>query len=600
MCGIAGTIGRRAQHDLVRMLYAVEYRGYDSTGVCLVDADEFVRHRTLGGVAELEHKLVPSPATAGIGHTRWATHGAPSERNAHPHLSADGRIAIVHNGTLHNAEALRLELEHRGVTLSSDTDSEVIAHLVRAAIDTDITLQDAVRLAVAQIEGTYALLVVDRLAPDTIVATTNGGSLLIGTGASSVCVASDLAALAGRCDRYRAVRTGEICVITRDGVTEADRSEPEEPAWQPLDEYRVAEFGRGAFPDFMSKEIHEQQAAARRFLDSIEVPAEIGDAARFLDAHDFTRVKFLGCGSSYYAGQLGAHFVESLARIPADAEPATEFFCRDPLVDDSCLYVLISQSGETLDTLVAERFLRDRGVSTLGIVNVADSALARECTAKVLLQAGPEVSVASTKVFTNASLACLWTALHLAGRRDSTTDEVLQLRALLPVLPGVIGDLVDDGGRIRDVAAEFCGFDHMYFIGRAGMWPVAREGAQKIKEISYVHAEAYQASELKHGPLALVDSSLASVVLFPRDEHEPRNLTTVEQIQARGGPVLVFAQGDAPPVRGVRTVRIPSLYPYLDHIIMNIGLQLFAYHAARALGRDVDRPRNLAKSVTVE
>ncbi|MEV6275961.1 glutamine--fructose-6-phosphate transaminase (isomerizing) [Nocardia sp. NPDC051832] len=596
MCGIAGTVGTRAQTELVRMMHSLEYRGYDSAGICLIDNGRIVRHRASGRVTDLERTLPGSTATTGIGHTRWATHGPPSERNAHPHLSSDHRIAVVHNGTLHNATALRARLAERGIVLSSDTDSEVLAHLIRTAVGTGVPLSEAVRDAVALVDGSYAVLAIDRTLAGTIVATTNGGSLLVGTGPDGVRVASDLAALSGRCDHYRSLRAGEIVSLTPHGVVEHDQRAPE-GRWQPLGADRTAEFTQGGFADFMAKEIHEQRTAAQRFLDVTDEPAESGGWQAYLDRSGIRRVKFLGCGSSYYAGQLGAHFVESLARIPADAEPATEFRYRDPLLDESCLYVLISQSGETLDTLVAGRFLRERGMPVLGVVNVADSALARESDARMLLRAGPEISVASTKVFTNMGLAFLALAAHLAQGDDA---ELPQLQAALSILPGVIGDLIDNSDAIQRAATEFSDFAHMYFIGRAGMWPIAREGAQKLKEISYIHAEAYQASELKHGPLALVGPELASVVLVPRDDNEQRNRTTVEQIQARRGRVLVVTQGDSADFAGATTVRVPVLHPYLDHLLMNIALQLFAYHAARALGRDVDRPRNLAKSVTVE
>ncbi|MEU8900205.1 glutamine--fructose-6-phosphate transaminase (isomerizing) [Nocardia sp. NPDC048505] len=594
MCGIAGTISPRAQTDLVGMLHSLEYRGYDSAGIGLLDAGRIVRHRARGRVIDLERTLPGSTARTGIGHTRWATHGPPSERNAHPHLSTDHRIAVVHNGTLNNAGELRAALTERGVALASDTDSEVIAHLIRAALDTGLPFADAVRHAIAQVDGSYAVLAMDRRRAGTIVATTNGGSLLVGTGSDGVRVASDLAALSGRCDRYRSLRRGEVVSLTADGV--ADHGTATQ-AWQRLGAERAAEFTLGGYTDFMTKEIHEQRTAAQRFLDALDEPE---DWQRYLDRAGVRRVKFLGCGSSYYAGQLGASFVESLARIPADAEPATEFRYRDPLLDRSCLYVLISQSGETLDTLVAGRFLREHGMPVLGVVNVADSALARESDARLLLRAGPEISVASTKVFTNMGLAFLTLAARLARGENARSAELPQLQAAWSILPGVIGDLIDNSAEIRRAAEELSRFAHMYFIGRAGMWPIAREGAQKLKEISYIHAEAYQASELKHGPLALVGPELASVVLVPRDGNEQRNRTTVEQIQARGGRVHVVTQGDSTDFAGATTLRVPTLHPYLDHLLVNIALQLFAYHAARTLGRDVDRPRNLAKSVTVE
>ncbi|MGM1064161.1 glutamine--fructose-6-phosphate transaminase (isomerizing) [Saccharothrix sp. Mg75] len=576
-------------------LERLEYRGYDSAGMAVHAPGGFRVRKAAGPVTSLG-AVCPPEATggSGIAHTRWATHGAPSTRNAHPHLSYDSSTAIVHNGTVRNVAELRRELDDRGIATTSDTDSEVLAHLIAWHRDQGADTADAVRLTLARVDGDYAVLVIVANRPGTLVAASQGSPLLIGTDGSSVHVASDRAALTGGCTRCSQVLDGEVLTITT--------AVPEDREWEPLGG-EFAWTGKGDYPDHLLKEIHEQPRTARAAIGALFTPAGADpspDWAASLDRSSIRRVRFLGCGSSYYAGQVAASFVEHLARVPATAEPAAEFTQRHPVVEPDCLHVLISQSGETLDTLHAQRYLRQHPVQALSFVNVPGSTLDRRSDASVHLRAGAEVSVASTKVVTNVQLAGLALASWLA-RSDprAPSEELLELDLALPLLPTVLADLLATrSAGIREVAEAVHTRRSMYYLGRGTSWPVAREGAQKLKEISYIHAEAYQASELKHGPLALVGPGHVSVVLAGRDSGG-RDANLVEQIRARGGEVVVFAHGSHGEF-GVPTTRLPSPHPLLDHVVTGVALQVFAHHAATLLDRDVDRPRNLAKSVTVE
>jgi glucosamine--fructose-6-phosphate aminotransferase (isomerizing) len=598
MCGIVGYIGHReAVAVLMEGLHRLEYRGYDSAGIALVHHGRLKVHKAAVRVRELQEQVGKAPGCVGIAHTRWATHGEVTDGNAHPHTDTSGRFAVVHNGIVENSDSLRGELHAAGVTLVSETDTEALAHLIAAHAEVTQTLEEAVRAALRTVEGTYGLLVLDTRRPGELVVARNGSPIVLGVGDGEMFIASDVAALVRHTQRVVYLEDGEIATVRAGDFQTSGRAETVELADE---DYQL-----GEFPDFMRKEMAEQPEAVRRALrgrlDSRFATARLGGIR--LDARELRavrRVKFLGCGTAYYAGQLGANLVEELARIPADAEPASEFRYRNPVVDCDTLYVAISQSGETLDTLAAVQELKRKGGNVIGAVNAVGSAVARECGSGVFLHAGPEVSVASTKAYTNMTVSFAMLAMLLGRVRDLSAAHGARLVAALQSLPDQITSVLDTDDEIAAVASKYAGAEHMFFIGRVRGWPVAREGAQKLKEISYVHAEAYQAAELKHGPLALIDSDMPSVVIVPRDELLAKNIATVEQIKARGGPVIVVTNADLPHGLADAVLRVPRNEPELDPILLTIPLQIFAYHVAASLGRDIDKPRNLAKSVTVE
>ncbi|MFE9785817.1 glutamine--fructose-6-phosphate transaminase (isomerizing) [Nocardia salmonicida] len=610
MCGIVGYIGhRQAVLVLLEGLHRLEYRGYDSAGLALPHRGKARVCKTKGRVQDLRDKADTTAlrGTVGIAHTRWATHGEPSDANAHPHTDVSGRIAVVHNGIVENAEQLRAELTTLGIELVSDTDTEVIAHLIARELEDTESLEDAVRLALHRVRGTYGLLVLDARRPTELVVARNGSPIVLGVGDGEMFVASDVAALVHHTQRVVFLDDGELATV-RDGEfrTSTLGVESEQTDKIPTTIDMVAEdYALGGFPDFMRKEMAEQGEAVRRALrgrlDDRFATAHLGGLN--MDARELrsiSKVVFLGCGSAYYAGQLGAQLIEELARIPATAEPASEFRYRNPVVDPDALYVAISQSGETLDTLAAVQELQRKGGRVIGAVNAVGSAIARQCGAGVFLHAGPEISVASTKALTNMTVSFTMLALLLGRVRDLSAADGNRIVDGLRALPDAIDQVLTDEDAIAEIAHRYAKARSMFFIGRVRAWPVAREGAQKLKEVSYVHAEAYQASELKHGPLALIDPEMPSVVIVPDDELLAKNISTIEQIKARGGPVIAVTNADLPPNVADDVIRVPGVAPELDPMLLTIPLQLLAYHTALALGRDVDKPRNLAKSVTVE
>ena len=612
MCGIVGYIGKRdATPVLVEGLHRLEYRGYDSAGLAVVHRGRLQVTKTVGRVQDLRDKLEAkqTKATVGIGHTRWATHGEPNDTNAHPHTDAQHRVAVVHNGIIENAEALRAQLTADGVRFVTDTDTECLAHMVAAelAANEDQTLEEAVIATLRRVEGTYGLVVLDTKSPDQLVVARNGSPIVLGLGESEMFVASDVAALVRYTRQVIYLEDGEVATIkatdyhTTTLAGGADNSiKTPTTVDADADDYEL-----GAYSDYMRKEIHEQPDAIRRAvmgrLDERFATAKLGGVS--LDARELRnikRVKFLGCGSAYYAGQMGANLIEELARIPADAEPASEFRYRSPVVDPDTLYVAVSQSGETSDTLMAVQELKRKGGQVMGAVNVVGSAIGRECGHGIFLHAGPEVAVASTKALTNMVVNFALLALLLGRVRDLSAANGGRIVNGLRNLPSQVTAILNAEEEIATIAHRFAEADHMFFIGRVRGWPVAREGAQKLKEISYVHAEAYQAGELKHGPLALIQPEMPSVVIIPSDDLIAKNISTIEQIKARGGPVIALTSADIPDGLADATIRVPRAEPELEPILFNIPLQLLAYHAAAKLGRDIDKPRNLAKSVTVE
>jgi glutamine---fructose-6-phosphate transaminase (isomerizing) len=607
MCGIVGYVGRReAVPVLLEGLRRLEYRGYDSAGLAVVYRGKLQVTKTAGRVQDLRDRVSDRVrSTVGIGHTRWATHGEPNEVNAHPHLDAAGHIAVVHNGIIENAEQLRDQLTAAGVTLVSDTDTEALAHLIAAEMTDGSSLEDAVLRALRRVEGTYGLLVLDVRRPDELVVARNGSPIVLGIGESEMFIASDVAAIVRHTQQVVYLDDAEVATVRSNGYQTRTLDNQRTDKTPTMVEAEAGDYELGPYEDYMRKEIHEQPEALRRVLrgrlDERFATARLGGIN--LDARELRsvrRVKFLGCGSAYYAGQIGAVLVEELARVPADAEPASEFRYRNPVVDPDTLYIAISQSGETLDTLMAVQELKRKGGQVLGAVNVVGSAIARECGRGVFLHAGPEIAVASTKALTNMAASFALLGLVIGRVRDMSAAEGARIVAGMRTLPEQINHVLAQEDNIATIAGQFAGADHMFFIGRVRGWPVAREGAQKLKEISYVHAEAYQASELKHGPLALIDASMPSVVLVPDDELLSKNISTIEQIKARGGPVIAVTSGDLPADLADAVIRVPHCTPELDPILLTIPLQMFAYHMAAKLGRDIDKPRNLAKSVTVE
>ena len=612
MCGIVGYVGKRdATPVLIEGLHRLEYRGYDSAGLAVMHRGRLRVTKTAGRVQDLRDKLSgqTGKSTIGIGHTRWATHGEPNETNAHPHTDTAARVAIVHNGIIENAEQLRDQLQASGVRLVTDTDTEALAHMIAAELAEreDVTLEDAVIRTLHRVEGAYGLVVLDIKNPDQLVVARNGSPIVLGLGENEMFVASDVSALVRYTRQVIYLEDGEIATITASAyhtktLTGTDNSDNKTPTTVDAD---ADDYELGEYSDYMRKEIHEQPDALRRALrgrlDDRFATARLGGIN--LDARqlrNIKNVKFLGCGSAYYAGQMGAALVEELARIPADAEPASEFRYRSPVVDPDTLYVAVSQSGETIDTLMAVQELKRKGGQVIGAVNVVGSAIGRECGHGIFLHAGPEVAVASTKALTNMAVNFALLALLLGRVRDMSAANGQRVVNGLRNLPEQVSRMLNAEDDIATIAHQYAAADHMFFIGRVRGWPVAREGAQKLKEISYVHAEAYQAGELKHGPLALIAREMPSVVIIPSDNLVAKNLSTIEQIKARGGPVIALTSTDIPEGLADATIRVPRAEPELEPILLNVPLQILAYHAAAKLGRDIDKPRNLAKSVTVE
>jgi glucosamine--fructose-6-phosphate aminotransferase (isomerizing) len=616
MCGIVGYVGRQACVPiLMEGLGQVEYRGYDSAGIAVVAPSGALRvHRRAGKLGVLADTLPKRLAgNLGIGHTRWATHGAPTDGNAHPHVDASGRVAIVHNGIIENAAELRRELEAAGVELASETDSETLAHLVARALGPDVPLEDAVRRVLTRIEGTYGLLVLCADQPDRLVAARRGSPIVLGIGDREMLVASDIAALVRSTRQVVALEDGELALLTADGYrtfaldATPTQQRPFTVDWSPGD------FTLDGHEHYMHKEIWEQPSTIERALlgriDPRHATAKLGGID--LDARTalgIRRIVLLGCGTAYYAGLAGAQLIEDVARIPAAAEPAAEFGYRNPVIDREALYVAISQSGETADTLEAVQEIKRRGGRVIALVNVVGSTIARECDG-IYLHAGPEISVASTKAFTSMLAALALLGLHLGRVRDLGPGRANRLIAGLQALPGQIASILDDEPAIRAIAERHAPAASLFFIGRHRGYPIALEGAQKLKEISYIHAEAYPASELKHGPLALIAPDFPSVVLVPDDDLVEKNVSTIHQIRARGGPVIGVVQDRGLEAHALAeaageplfddVLRVPASPPELAPILLTVPLQLLAYHAAIALGRDIDQPRNLAKSVTV-
>jgi len=611
MCGIVGAIAERnVVPILMEGLRRLEYRGYDSAGLAIVANGGTVRrHRAEGKVQRLADALTTDPLAGfcGIAHTRWATHGVPSERNAHPHMSGD-RLALVHNGIIENFEILRAELEGAGVEFLSETDTEVVAHLINAIRPECESLLDAVRRAVARLEGAFALAVVSGEDPDCVVVARQGCPVVVGLGIGESFIASDVTALLPVTRRFIFLEEGDVACITRVGVDIYDGKGRH--VHRPVKESELVAdaMEKGPFRHFMEKEIHEQPRAVAETLEERVVGGRVPVQAFGPGAAEvFARtraVHIVACGTSYHAGLVAKYFIERICRLPCTVEIASEYRYRNPVVTDSTLYVTISQSGETLDTLEALRAAKGFGyLAHLGICNVPESGLVRESDLVLMTRAGPEIGVASTKAFTTQLAGLGLLCLALARQRGLAEETERKLVQELVETPSLLEDVLQMNDHIEQLAERFADKHHALFLGRGIQYPIAMEGALKLKEISYIHAEAYPAGELKHGPLALVDADMPVVTVAPNNELLEKLKGNIQEVRARGGEMLVFADPAAGLASGEGVTVVPMPRPVGDFqapIVYTVPLQLLAYHVAVLKGTDVDQPRNLAKSVTVE
>ena len=611
MCGIVGAIAERnITAILVEGLKRLEYRGYDSAGLALLDTQgELQRLRRIGKVSELEAGLLADPLAGrlGIAHTRWATHGVPTEANAHPHFSHDD-VAVVHNGIIENHETLRAQLKAKGYIFTSQTDTEVIVHLLHLKLQDSSDLTTALKAVVKELQGAYGLAAIWRQQPDRLVATRSGSPLVIGLGLGENYLASDQLALRQVTDRFVYLEEGDIAEIRLDQVSLWDVDG--QPVQRETVQYHEGSDAadKGAYRHFMLKEIHEQPAVVQRTLEGRlgndqVLPESFGPVAPELFAK-IRQVQIVACGTSFHAGSVARYWIEEYVGIPCQVEVASEFRYRRVAVSPDTLFVTISQSGETADTLAALRMAKQSGyLSSLAICNVATSSLVRESQLSFLTQAGPEIGVASTKAFTTQLVSLLLLTLSL-GRCQQRLDAGIEaeLVAELRRLPARLDEALAMDKTVEKLAESFAEKHHTLFLGRGEQYPVAMEGALKLKEISYIHAEAYPAGELKHGPLALVDADMPVVTVAPNNELLEKLKSNLQVVRARGGQLIVFADERAgfEEGEGTRIVTMPHIHDALSPILYTIPLQLLSYHVAVFKGTDVDQPRNLAKSVTVE
>ncbi|HCA79503.1 MAG TPA: glutamine--fructose-6-phosphate transaminase (isomerizing) [Bacteroidetes bacterium] len=610
MCGIVGYVGaRNAVPIVLEGLKRLEYRGYDSAGVALLTAERITVVKRVGNIKKLEEALrsgTPA-ATIGMGHTRWATHGEPDEPNAHPHLDCRGDIALVHNGVIENYAVLKRRLLDSGHIFRSETDTEVIVHLIEEFHQGHTSLEDAVRRALTQVKGTYGVAVVCRQEPDKLVVARNGSPIAIGVGDGEHIVASDASAIVAHTRKVLYLEDGEMAVVTADSVRTTTLAKvPVEKFIQELT-LDLQDIERGEFEHFMLKEIHEQpetiRNAMRGRLLRPEEDVKLGGLEHVKE--QLLRAKrfiFLGCGTSWHAALVGEYLLEQIAGVQAEVEYASEFRYRNPIVGKGDVVFAISQSGETADTLAALREAKSRGATALGIVNVVGSTIARESDGGVYIHAGPEIGVASTKAFTSQLTVLALITMMLARARGVAKDKLSLLLHELEDLPEKVEEVLLASDRIRGIAEEFKSAQNFLYLGRGANFPVALEGALKLKEISYIHAEGYPAAEMKHGPIALIDENMPVVVIAPKDSIYEKVVSNIQEVRARKGRLIIIANEDDQAIANLaeHVIRVPRTYGYFGPILNVIPLQLLAYHIAVARGANVDQPRNLAKSVTVE
>jgi glutamine---fructose-6-phosphate transaminase (isomerizing) len=610
MCGIVGAVAERnVVPILMEGLRRLEYRGYDSAGLAVIENGMVERRRRLGKVAELENELENFSAAGpiGIAHTRWARHGVPSRENAHPHMS-NGSVAIVHNGIIENHEVLKAKLSKAGYTFTSDTDTEVIAHLIHQHMQADPDLETAVRKTVAELEGAYALVVMSPTKPDTLILAREGCPVVVGLGLGENFVASDVTALLPVTRKFMFLEEGDIAVVTRESivVTDADNL----PAVRKVSESELSADAveRGEFRHYMLKEIYEQPRAlaetlSERIADGKVLDGAFGPQAKVI-LDKIQNVHIVACGTSYHAGLIARYWIEEYCKVPCTVEIASEYRYRNAVVPDNSLFMTVSQSGETADTLAAVRSAKAKGyLATMAICNVPESSLVRESDLVLMTRAGPEIGVASTKAFTTQLVAFALFALALARHRGMPDAEQRRLTGQLLELPAMLEEVLTLDPQIERMSAYFADKHHALFLGRGPQNPVAMEGALKLKEISYIHAEAYAAGELKHGPLALVDEHMPVVTVAPNDDLLEKLKSNLQEVRARGGQLFVFADPKAhfDSGDGVHVLNMPVHIEALQApVLYTVPLQLLSYHVAILKGTDVDQPRNLAKSVTVE
>jgi glucosamine--fructose-6-phosphate aminotransferase (isomerizing) len=609
MCGIVGYVGPRvATPLLIEGLKRLEYRGYDSAGVAVMNGKGVETRKAAGKIARLEQALATEPVhgTLGIAHTRWATHGPPTHDNAHPHTDEEGEVALVHNGIIENATALRTWLEGEGHTFSSETDTEVLAHLIEAHYE-DGKLEDAVMEALRHVEGTYGIAVMHAREPNKIVAARKGSPLLVGLGDGEYFVASDVSAILAHTRDVVYLDDGEMAVVTRDGYRICTiEAMPVEKSVARID-WDLAQIERGGFAHFMLKEIFEQPQTIENTMRGRLI---LEEGFTKLGGLNLTREELLAvdnititaCGTSWHSALIGEMMLEELCRIPVEVEYASEYRYRNPIVTPRTLCIVISQSGETADTLAAMREAKRRGARTLGIVNVVGSTIAREDDGGIYIHAGPEIGVASTKAFTGQVVALALLTLKIARLRDLSVARGREIAQALAALPAQVQQILDRAEEIEAVAEEFKRASNFLYLGRGYNFPTALEGALKLKEISYIHAEGYPAAEMKHGPIALIDEMMPVVFIAPHDAVFDKVVSNVQEVKARKGRVIAITTRDEPALAGKidYEFRIPETVDMLTPILASVPLQLLAYYIANKRGCNVDQPRNLAKSVTVE
>jgi glucosamine--fructose-6-phosphate aminotransferase (isomerizing) len=612
MCGIIGYIGpRNCVPIILEGLRRLEYRGYDSAGIALIRDGRLFVQKNVGKVADLAANLTAGAngvkGLLGMGHTRWATHGEPSDVNAHPHFDSTSEIAVVHNGIIENYNAIKTALVREGHTFVSATDTEVLAHLIGEMYKTAGNLTTAVRLALARVSGTYGLVVISSHEPDKMVAARKGSPLIVGVGEGENFVASDASAIIEHTRHVVYLEDGEIAEVTRDKVRTMTIEDVEVQKMVQEVTFELSQIERGGYEHFMLKEIHEQPETIRNAIRG-RLLVEDGDVklgglqnvlGKLLSAR---RIIITACGTSWHAALVGKYMLEQIARVPTDVEYASEFRYRNPIINIDDVVLLVSQSGETADTLAALREAKAKGATALGIVNVVGSTIARESDGGVYIHAGPEIGVASTKAFTSQLTVLALLTLLMARARGMDREKGRLLAQELASLPQKVESVLAHNGQYKELAEEFRNHKNFLYLGRGANFPVALEGALKLKEISYIHAEGYPASEMKHGPIALIDENMPVVFIVPKDAIYEKVLSNIQEVRARRGRIIAVANEDDTEIEHLAefVIRVPRTYGFFGPILNVIPLQLLAYYMAVARGTNVDQPRNLAKSVTVE